>query len=158
MKGSVCLRSEVKTPYWYVSWPVGRKRYKIAYYLGESEPMFQTHPNENRDIGHQKAQKLLAMMQSDEERKCFRIEKYTGGKLTDVIPYLEQWLESRSKTLTPGGFIKYRTAVKNYLIPFFEEKSASVRPCLVKRTARGTYGAHGKQMANTREGKGGEHE
>lgn len=121
MKGSVCLRSEVKTPYWYVSWPVGRKRYKIAYYLGESEPMFQTHPNENRDIGYQKAQKLLAMMQSDEERKCFRIEKYTGGKLTDVIPYLEQWLESRSKTLTPGGFIKYRTAVKNYLIPFFEE-------------------------------------
>lgn len=121
MKGSVCLESRVKNPYWFVSWPEGKKRYKIMYYPGESEPMYQRHTDKKKDIGYKRATKLRALMQGDVERKCFRIEKYTGGRLTDVIPYLEEWLESRHPTLTPGGYIKYRTAVKNYLIPFFEQ-------------------------------------
>src|SRR5208337_5464805 len=115
MKGSICLESRVQNPYWYVSWPEGKKRYKIMYYLGESEPMFQRHHNKKRDIGYKKAEKLRALMQGDFERNCFRIEKYIGGRLTDTIPYLEDWLEARHPTLTPGGYIKYRTAVKNYL-------------------------------------------
>ncbi len=121
MKGSICLETRVKNPYWYVSWPEGNKRYKIMYYLGESEPLFQRHTNKKRDIGYKKAEKLRAMMQGDVERNCFRIEKYTGGKLTDIIQYLEQWLEARRPTLTPGGYKKYRTAVNVHLIPFFKE-------------------------------------
>lgn len=61
-------------------------------------------------------------MQGDEERGIFRIEKYIGEHLTDIIPYLEQWLEDRHPNLTPGGYTKYRTAVRKYLIPFFKPK------------------------------------
>ncbi len=83
MKGTISLRGDVKVPYWYISWPEGKKRYKITTYLGESEPMYQTHPNEKHDLGFKKAEKLLALMQGDVERNCFRIEKYTGGRLPD---------------------------------------------------------------------------
>ncbi len=121
MKGSVCLETRVKNPYWYVSWPEGKKRYKIMYYLGESEPMFQRHNDKKRDIGFKKAEKLRALMQGDVERKCFRIEKYTGGRLTDIIPYLEEWLEARQTNMTPGGYKKYKTSVHVHLIPFFTE-------------------------------------
>lgn len=121
MKGSICLEDRVKNPYWYVSWLYNDKRYKISRYIGESEPMYQRHPDKKRDMGYQKAEKLRSLMQGDIERNCFRIEKYTGGRLTDIVPYLEAWLEARRPTLTPGGFIKYRTAVRNYLVPFFEQ-------------------------------------
>jgi hypothetical protein len=121
MKGTISLRGDVKVPYWYISWPEGKKRYKITTYLGESEPMYQTHPQKKHDLGHKKAEKLLALMQGDVERGVFRIEKYTGGRLTDTVPYLESWMEDRRPNLTPGGYTKYRTAVKNYLIPFFEQ-------------------------------------
>lgn len=121
MKGCVTLRADVRNPYWIVSWPYKGKVIKISRYLGESDPMYQRHADKKRDIGYQKAQKLLALMQGDEERGVLRIEKYTGKTLTDTVPYLEEWLEARSMNLTPGGYIKYRTAVRNYLVPFFTE-------------------------------------
>lgn len=126
MKGSVVLRNNVRLPYWYVSWPHQGKVYKISKYLGESDLMFQTSPNLKRDQGYQKAIKLRAMIQADWERHqkgelVFRIERYIGERTTDIIPYLEQWLEARRPTLTPGGYKKYRTAVNIHLIPFFRE-------------------------------------
>lgn len=121
MKGSISLRTDRKNPYWIVSWPHQGKVYKITRYLGEPDLMYQRHPDKKRDIGFKKAEKLLALMQGDEERGCLRIEKYTGGRLTDTVPYLEAWLEAREPNLTPGGYTKYRTAVKNYLVPFFEQ-------------------------------------
>lgn len=69
MKGSVSLRTDKKHPYWRVCWPVsGNRSVKISHYLGESEPMYQRHPDKKRDIGYQKAQNLLALMQGDEIR------------------------------------------------------------------------------------------
>ncbi|MGD0821576.1 MAG: tyrosine-type recombinase/integrase [Desulfomonilia bacterium] len=121
VKGSIVLRSDVKVPYWVVSWPHQGKVYKITKYPGEKEPMYQRHPKKDHDIGYKKAEKLRALMQGDEERGIFRIEKFIGEHLTDIIPYLENWLEDRRPNLTPGGYIKYRTAVRNYLIPFFKE-------------------------------------
>src|SRR5208283_701652 len=95
-------------------------------YLGESQVMYQRHKDEKKDIGYITAQKLLSLIQGDWERHLrgeilFRIEKYIGEVLTDIVPYLEQWLEDRRPNLTPGGYIKYRTAVRNYLIPFFRD-------------------------------------
>jgi integrase len=119
MKGSIILRTDVKVPYWIVHWSHQGKVYKISKYLGESDPMYQRHPDKTRDIGYKKAEKLRSQMQADVERGVFRIEKYIGEYQTDVIPYMEQWLEDRRPNLTPGGYIKYRTAVRNYLIPFF---------------------------------------
>ena len=121
MKGRIYLRGDVRLPYWVVHWPHKGKIYKISKYLGETEPMYQTSHEEEGDIGLKKARKLLALMQGDEERGVFRIEKYIGERTTDIIPYLEQWLKDREPTLTPGGFIKYRAAVNRYLVPFFRE-------------------------------------
>jgi integrase len=127
VKGSICLETRVNNPYWYVSWPHGGKRYKISRYPGESQVLYQRHKDERKDIGHKTVQKLLSLIQGDWERHLrgevlFRIEKYTGEVLTDIVPYLEKWLEDRRPNLTPGGFIKYRTAVSNYLIPFFRDE------------------------------------
>lgn len=121
MKGSILLRRDVRHPYWIVHWKQGSKVYKISSYLGEREPMYQTHTTTHKDLGYQKASKLLAMMQGDMERGVFRIERYTGKMRTDVISYLEEWLAAREKTLTPGGYQKYSIAVKKHLIPFFTE-------------------------------------
>ena len=82
MKGSIYLR-KTNDPHWVVSWPDGKKRYKITHYLGEPDLMYQTNQNKKHDTGYKKAEKLLALMQGDVERNCFRIEKYTGGRLTD---------------------------------------------------------------------------
>jgi len=82
MKGSIYLR-KTNDPHWVVSWPEGKKRYKITHYLGEPDLMYQTNQNKKHDTGYKKAEKLLALMQGDVERNCFRIEKYTGGRLTD---------------------------------------------------------------------------
>lgn len=94
MKGSIYLR-KTNDPHWVVSWPDGKKRYKITHYLGEPDLMYQTNQNKKHDTGYKKAEKLLALMQGDVERNCFRIEKYTGGRLTDTVPYIEAWLRDR---------------------------------------------------------------
>jgi integrase len=125
MKGSVVLRNNVRLPYWYVSWPHQSKVYKISRYMGESDLMYQTSTQKKHDQGYQKANKLRAMIQADWERHLrgelvFRIERYIGERTTDIIPYMEQWLEARRPTLTPGGYKKYRTAVYVHLIPFFK--------------------------------------
>jgi integrase len=124
MKGKVYLRDDVRLPYWFVRWHMAGKSYKIPRYIGEREPMYQTHSVRERDAGYRKAQKLLALIQGDWERHergevAFRIEKYTGELYTDVIPYLQDWLDAREPTLTPGGYAKYKRDVNNYLIPFF---------------------------------------
>lgn len=126
MKGSIYLRKDVRIPYWFVQWYMNRKSYKISKYIGEREPMYQTHPVKERDAGYRKAQKLLALIQGDWERHergeiIFRIEKYTREFYTDVIPYLQEWLDAKEPELTPGGFDKYKRDVKNYLVPFFTE-------------------------------------
>lgn len=121
MKGSITLRKDVRIPYWIVNWSQNGRVYKISKYLGETEPMFQRHPDKKRDIGYKKAEKLLALIQGDEERGFLRIEKYLGEHLADIVPYLEQWLEDRRPTLSPGGYKKYKTAVNVHLIPFFRE-------------------------------------
>jgi integrase len=121
LKGAIRLRTDVKQPYWLVEWPEKGKVYKISRYLGEAEVMYRAHNDKKRDLGYQKACKLLALMQGDFERKIFRIDKYLGKQLTDTIPYLEQWLKDREPTLTPGGYEKYNIAVYKHLIPFFEK-------------------------------------
>ncbi len=123
MKGCVKLRTDVNRPYWRVHWwhVPHNKEYKISRYPGETEVMYQTHPIEKHDIGKRKADKLMALMQGDTERGVFRIEKYIGEIYTDVIPYLRSWLDARHPTLTPGGYKKYRTAVEQHLVPFFEQ-------------------------------------
>lgn len=125
MKGSVYLDKSQKSPCWVVSWPMNGKRYKIRRYNGNI--MYQLHEDKSRDVGFKTANKLLSLIQGDWERHerkeiVFRIEKFTKERYTDVVPYLEEWLEDCRPNLTPGGYIKYRSDVNNYLIPFFRDE------------------------------------
>jgi hypothetical protein len=60
-------------------------------------------------------------MQADVENGTFRIEKYKGDQWTDVIPYLEVWLETIKATLSPATLKDYQNSIKNHLNPFFRE-------------------------------------
>lgn len=117
MKGSIQFLKDRRK--WYVDYYHKGKHYKIYNYNGV--PMVQTHKEKSKDFGYKSAQKLLALMQSDEEKHFFRIEKYTEEIPTDIIPYLFDWLEAVKDTLSPATIKDYKNSIKNHLIPFFKE-------------------------------------
>ena len=96
-----------------------QKEYRIEKYPGHG-PMYQTSLIERHDNGKILADKLLAMMQSDVERGVFHIEKYTKQQ-TDVIPYLNSWIEAVKATLSPATEKDYRNSIRNHLEPFFSD-------------------------------------
>jgi hypothetical protein len=65
------------------------------------------------------ANKLLACMQSDVEKKVFRIEKYLY-QAVDVAPYLRTWLKEQ-KHLSPATYKDYQNSIDNHLVPWFEK-------------------------------------
>lgn len=81
--------------------------------------MTQTHPDKRKDQGYVDACRLLAQMQGDVENGVFRIEKYTGKRWTDVIPFCEQWLETKQNK-KPATIALYTNFVRNHIKPFFE--------------------------------------
>lgn len=115
MSGSVYFKRD--RAQWGVAWNWQGKRYQISRYKGRL--MAQTHPNPKRDQGCIDAHRLLAQMQGDVENGVFRIEKYTGNRYTDVIPFFEQWLST--KTSKKHGTIRlYKSLFANHIKPFFE--------------------------------------
>lgn len=109
MKGSIQYRKD--SGWWRVKWydSKRRKTFFISRYRGER-------------IYHKKiAEKLLATMQADQEAGVFRIEKFTGELFTDVIPYLQEWLNAVRPTLTPATVKDYENSIRNHLTPFFRE-------------------------------------
>jgi len=72
------------------------------------------------DISH--AEKLRAQIQGDVERGVFQLEKYLSQQ-TDVVPYLNEWLQDIEGTVAPGTWCNYRSCVRNHIIPFFEKNT-----------------------------------
>jgi len=107
MKGSYYFRPDVG--WWVVQWYQREKLYKITRYKGERMYSVKT------------AKKVLALMQSDVEDRVFNIQKWIGQNWTDVIPYLNEWVEAIKDTLSPATYKDYRYSIKNHLIPFFIE-------------------------------------
>lgn len=116
MKGSVHFKNDRRQ--WVVAWNWQGKRYQISRYKGRL--MVQTHPQQNKDQGYIDACRLLAQMQGEVENGVFRIEKYTGNRYTDVIPFFERWLETKTGK-KPGTIRLYRSLFLNHIKPFFEE-------------------------------------
>lgn len=130
MLGSIRLRKDVKHPYWEIFWyekadrEKKGKHHKISNYYGINERMYQMHPDQERDIGYQKAKKLLAMIQADYERYMrgeapFDIRKYKDG-YTDVIPFMQDWLKAIQGSIGVGTLKNYIGYVRNHITPFFE--------------------------------------
>ena len=115
MAGSIIFKKDRRQ--WGIAWTWQGKRYQISRYKGRL--MSQTHPHKSKDQGYIDACRLLAQMQGDVENHVFRIEKYTGHRYTDVIPYFENWLE-RKEEKKPATIKSYRSYFKNWIKPFFE--------------------------------------
>lgn len=121
MAGSIYFKSDRLQ--WGVSWSWQGKRYQISRYKGRL--MVQTQPHKKKDQGYIDACRLLAQMQGDVENRVFRIEKYTGNRYTDVIPYFENWLERKEKK-KPATIKSYRSYFKNWIKPFFEDNPVQI--------------------------------
>jgi len=105
MKGSVGFRNVGNGGYYFVSWYIGKKQYKISRYKGL---LCQTHDMANR---------LLSVMRSDEENGVFRIEKFIN-QTTDVVPFLWEWIRAQTY-LSPATIKDYENSIKNHLEPWF---------------------------------------
>lgn len=106
MKGSIGFRKVGESGYFFVSWYIGKKQYKISRYKGL--------------LCHSKsmAERLLAVMRSDDENGFFRIEKYIN-QTTDVVPFLEDWVANQTH-LSPATRKDYENSIKNHLAPWFK--------------------------------------
>ena len=109
VKGKIHYRAD--RGYYYVSWYVGKKQYKVSRYKG-----FLCRAPEM-------AERLLHDMRSDHEDGTFRIAKYTQEKPEEVVTYLWNWLDLVSPGLSPGTIKDYRNSIKNHLGPFFRGKN-----------------------------------
>lgn len=109
MRGSIGCRKDSKIPWYYVVWYWNGKKYAISRWKGE------------RMYHERTAQKVLSLMQSDVENNVFRIEKYIGNKWSDVVPYIDEWLEAVRPTMKKGSHDTYLSHVKNHIKPFFQK-------------------------------------
>lgn len=116
MNGSVHFKKDRRQ--WVVAWNWNGNRHQISRYKGRL--MVQTHPDKRKDHGYIDAHRLLAQMQGEVEGGFFRIEKYTGNRYTDVIPFFEQWLETK-RNKKPATQALYKNFLKNHIKPFFEQ-------------------------------------
>jgi len=109
MRASIQFRKDRNL--FFVQWydTPNKKLYKVYRYKGEY--MY------NLKI----AEKLLALMQSDYESGTFFIEKYMQKSVSDVVPYLYEWLEIVKPKLSPATVKDYNNTIKNHLEPFFNE-------------------------------------
>ena len=107
MKGNIGYRKVGNSSYYYVSWYIGKKQYKISRYKG--------FLCKSKDM----ASSLLTVMRSDMEYGVFNIEKFLH-QTTDVTPFLESWIKTQNH-LSPATIKDYENSIYNHLIPWFKE-------------------------------------
>lgn len=114
MKGKINYRANRN--YYYVSWFQNGKTYKISHYKG-----FLCRDGIMLGItGLVMANRILSLMKSDEENGVFKSEKYIQ-QITDVIPYLKEWLISQQPHISPATYKDYKNSIENHLIPWFQK-------------------------------------
>jgi integrase len=114
MKGKINYRADRN--FYYVSWFQNGKTYKISHYKG-----FLCRDGIMLGIsGLDMANRILSLMRSDEENGVFKIEKYIQ-QITDVIPYLREWLTSQQPHISPATYKDYKNSIENHLIPWFQK-------------------------------------
>jgi hypothetical protein len=108
VSGSVGHRKDRDS--WYVAWydKKTKKTLKIGVYKGETIKTKRV------------AMKLLATMQAAVENGTFVLERYTHRGFSDVVPFIDHWMESIKKTVSPATYKGYQSYVKNHIRPYFE--------------------------------------
>ena len=112
-KGGIYTRHTKSGVQYGVRWYIGRMQHIITHYKGmaikDSLPM---------------ANRLLAVMRSDDESGFFRIEKYTNQEV-DTIDFLQKWIKTQVH-LSPATMKDYQNSIKNHLVPWFEIHKVSL--------------------------------
>ena len=115
MKGSIQQHSKYK--YFYVAWSENGKLYTVSRYRG-----YLCRDGELPGVpGREMAERLLSLMRADYENGTFRIEKWIGQQPSDIIPYLNTWLDEDGKTLSPATRKDYENSINKHLIPWFKK-------------------------------------
>ena len=115
MHGSIQQHSKYK--YYYVAWSERGTLHTISRYKG-----FLCRDGEIAGMtGKAMAERLLSLMRADVENGTFRLEKWKGEAVSDIIPYLWKWLEEDGKTLSPATHKDYENSINNHLIPWFKK-------------------------------------
>lgn len=120
MKGYIHLRKD--RDFYVVCWydKRARKKHRFSHYMGNR--LYRTSLEPKKDQGLANARKLLALMQADEERGAWNLEKYRSEP-TDTIPFLWDWFNnviSRSQR-KPATVKDYYYSIRNHLEPFFKK-------------------------------------
>jgi len=110
VSGSIGYRKDRAS--WYVAWydKKSKKTLKIGAYKGETIKTKRV------------AMKLLATMQAAVENGTFVLERYTHRGFSDVVPFIDHWMESIKKTVSPATYKGYQSYVKNHILPYFEAR------------------------------------
>ncbi len=119
-KGSIWYdkKSKCYVVCWYHA-PL-KRTIKIRNYMGDKRILFRKGKQ-----GRELAERMLSQMRGDDERGVFRLEKYTL-RASDVVPYLETWVEAVKGTLAPATYKDYKGSVRNWLKPFFEARNVQL--------------------------------
>jgi len=124
MKGRVQLHSSGR--YWVIDWWHDGKSHKFYHdYLHGMDKFWVLHPDPDKCMGHERANRCLNIMRADWEahlrgERAFDIQKYRQARYTDVIPYLWEWI-GNEEGMTPGGKARYESAIRAWLEPFFRK-------------------------------------
>ncbi len=138
--GEVCMKGNIyphsSGRYWVIDWYDDQKSRKFYHdFLHGMDRFWITYPaaikkgasetTRRKCNGYVRAERCLTIMRSDMEahirkERAFDIQKYRQARYTDVIPYMWEWI-SREDGLTPGGKARYESAIRAWLVPFFEE-------------------------------------
>lgn len=98
---------------WFVAWYDKDRKKTIKIYRYKGEKMY-----------HKKtAQKLVAIMQSEIENGTFYLDKYVKKGFSDVVPFIDKWLENIKNDLSPATYKGYKSYVKNHIKPYFQKHS-----------------------------------
>lgn len=108
MTGSVNQRKD--TGAFYVQWydRQSGKTIKVTRYNGETMHSARI------------AKKLLAQMQASVENGTFVLERFTKSGWTEVVPYIEEWIEAVRPTLSPATYKGYKSYLRSHIIPYFK--------------------------------------
>jgi integrase len=120
MKGTVGF--DRKSERYYVAWyhePL-RRTLKLWFYHGDINIPFKKGKQ-----GKELAQRMLDQMRGDYENGVFRIEKFSS-KASDVVPYLNAWVEAIRPTLAPSTYKDYKGSIAIHLAPFFTARGVQL--------------------------------
>jgi len=100
----------------------GAKNYYVAWYDRKTKTTIRIYRYNGERMYHESiANKLLAVMQAGIENGTFVLERYTRKGWTDILPFIDDWLEKSKYSLSPATYKGYKSYIKTHIKPYFKE-------------------------------------